>query len=163
SCHAPRSRASTLRAPARALERPRGSRAPRGPRPRRSRRPLHLRSARRDARAGTRGRASAAPRSPTRPPATAAPAAGPGLRAAKHELAQRLRATVEEYLGQAGRRHHAERVTVATRILGRDQPFLAGNAHHKRTPLLDERRSKLAVVLVRAQVAAQAQLVVELV
>ena len=66
-------------------------------------------------------------------------------------------------IGQAGRRHHAERVAVAARVLDGDQPLVAGDAHAHRAPLrLEDRRVRL-VELADAQVAAQPQQVVQMI
>ena len=50
------------------------------------------------------------------------------LRVAEEQRLERLLATFEEHLGQAARRHDAERVAVAARVLDGDQPLLAGEA-----------------------------------
>ena len=71
--------------------------------------------------------------------------------------------TSEEYLRQAARRHHAERVAITPCILRGDQPLLAGKAHEQRATLAQERLRKALVVLAFTQIAPQAQLVVEVV
>ena len=48
---------------------------------------------------------------------------------AEDELAERVGSTFQEGLGQAAGRHHAERVPVATGVLGCDQPLLACDLH----------------------------------
>ncbi len=53
------------------------------------------------------------------------------LREAQDELAQRLRPALEEHVGQARRRHHAERVAVAAGVLGGDQALLARDPHER--------------------------------
>ena len=85
------------------------------------------------------------------------------LRVAEHELAERVRAALEERLGQAAGRHHAERVAVAAGILGGDQPLLAGDPGSERAPLGEQDRGLALVVLAGAQVAAAAEDVVQLV
>ena len=85
------------------------------------------------------------------------------LREAKHELAQRIGAALEERVRQARRRHRTERVAIAARVLGRDQPLFACDAHQHGAALGEQRRGELAVVLAGAKVAADPQLVVQLV
>ena len=84
-------------------------------------------------------------------------------RVAQDELLERLGAALEEDVGQPAGRHHADRVAVAARVFGRDQPLFAGDANEQRTPLAQQRLREALVVLALAQVAAQAQLVVQLV
>src|SRR5205823_7908471 len=84
-------------------------------------------------------------------------------RVTDHELLERLGPAFEEHLRQPAGRHHAERVTVTARILRGDQPLLAGEAHEERTTLTQQRLREPFVVLALAQVAAQAELVVQLV
>src|SRR5207247_739810 len=81
----------------------------------------------------------------------------------KDELLERLGAALEEDLRQTARRHHAERVAIATRVLGGDQPLLAGEANEQRAPLGKQRLGVTRLVLAGAQVAAQPELVVELI
>ena len=50
-------------------------------------------------------------------------------------VAQRLVAALQEGVGQPGGRHRAERVAVAARVLGGDQPLLAGHPDEHRSPL----------------------------
>ena len=85
------------------------------------------------------------------------------FREAEHELAERVRAAVEECLREPARRHHAERVAVAAGVLGRDQPLVAGDPGRERTALGEQDRRLALVVLVRAQVTAAAEHVVQLV
>ncbi len=85
------------------------------------------------------------------------------LREAKHELAQRVGPALEEGLGQPAGRHHAERVAVAARVLGGEQPRLACEPDLERPSLGDEHRRERLVVLAGAKVAATAQHVVQLV
>src|SRR5581483_6238555 len=99
-----------------------------------------------EARAGLRGRERAA-----------------AARVAEHELAERVGPALEERLGEPGRRHRAERVAVAARVLGRDQPLLASDAHADGPSLREQRRAERLLVLARPQVAAQPEHVVELV
>ena len=72
------------------------------------------------------------------------------LRVSKHELAQRLRAAFEKRIGQPRRRHRAERVAVAARILGRDQPLVAGEANEQRATLREQRLGERRVVFAAA-------------
>ena len=122
--------------------------------------------------AARRGRAAPRARAPRRTPATSRPKRslasavvnGPRpLREAEHELPERVGAALEEHLGQPARRHRAERVAVAAGVLGRDQPLLARDAKHEGTALGEQRPGKRRVVLPDPAVAADAQLVVELV
>jgi hypothetical protein len=85
------------------------------------------------------------------------------FRVAQHELAQRLRSAFEERVRKAGRRHGAEPVPVPARVLGRDQPVLAGEADDDGTPVGEQRCRERRFVLAGSQVAAHAQLVVQLV
>ena len=63
-------------------------------------------------------------------------------RETRHEAEQRLVARLEEDLGQPSRRHHAERVAVAARVLGsRDQP-LARRRAGSGTPAARARASR---------------------
>src|SRR5581483_675688 len=64
------------------------------------------------------------------------------------EPAQRVGTALEEDVRQARRRHRAERVAIAARILGRDQPRLAGDAHDDGAALGEQRRGETLVVLV---------------
>src|SRR6266851_561103 len=88
-------------------------------------------------------------------------AASAGVR--RDELFERLGPALEEDLRQTTRRHHADGIAIAARILSGDQPLLAGEAHEQRTTLAQERLCKALVVFAFAQVSAQAKLVVQLV
>ena len=59
---------------------------------------------------------------------------------------QGLRAALEEDVGQPARRHRAERVAVAARVLGGDQPLLARDPDPDGAPLGDERLRERRVV-----------------
>src|SRR5581483_6544861 len=83
------------------------------------------------------------------------------LRVAQHELPQRLRPALEKHIRQPGRWHRAERVAIAPRVLGCDQPLLARDAHEYRPPLIEQRTSQRIVVLADPKIAAQAQNVVQ--
>ena len=82
---------------------------------------------------------------------------------AEDELSQRIRATLEEGVRQPRGRHRAERVAVAARVLRGDQPLLAGDPHDDGAALVEQRRGERRLVLAGTQVAADPQLVVELV
>jgi hypothetical protein len=69
----------------------------------------------------------------------------------------------EKGVGQPTRRHHAERVAVAARVLRREQPLLAREPDADRATLTNQRLGEAGVVLAVAQVAAPAQDVVQLV
>src|SRR6185437_7669681 len=74
-----------------------------------------------------------------------------------HELPQRVRPAFEKCVRKTGRRHHAERVPIATRILGRDQTLLARDPHTDGAALGLEDRGERLVELADAEVAAQPQ------
>src|SRR6185295_13512183 len=81
------------------------------------------------------------------------------LREPVHELLQRRRGLrrLEERVGQPARRHHPERVAIASGVLRRDQPLFARHPRAERAPLSNERLGEARVVLALAQVAAAAQ------
>src|SRR2546425_2383871 len=81
----------------------------------------------------------------------------------RDELLERLGPALEEDFRQTARRHHADGVAIAARILGGDQPLLACEAYEQRTTLAQERLREAFVVFAFAQVSAQAKLVVKLV
>src|SRR5204862_4271113 len=85
------------------------------------------------------------------------------LRVPENERSQRLLPALEVDVRQAGRRHHAEGVAIAPRVLGRDQALLTANANLKCPALRDLDRGECLVVFTRFQVAAQPQEIVELV
>jgi hypothetical protein len=72
-------------------------------------------------------------------------------------------AALEEDIGKSGRRHGAEGVAVAARVLGGDKPLVASDPEADGAPLVLERGGELLVELARREVAAAEQQVVELV
>ena len=76
--------------------------------------------------------------------------------AAQQGLERRV-VNLQEDLGQAARRHRADRVAVASRVLGCDQAPFACDPHHHRSPLDEQRLRQILRVFVCAQVAAAAQ------
>jgi hypothetical protein len=49
---------------------------------------------------------------------------------------ERFLASLEKRIGEAARGHRAHRVAVTARVLGGDQPLLAGDPHAHRATLL---------------------------
>ena len=84
-------------------------------------------------------------------------------RVTQHQLLECLCASFQERLRQAARRHHTEGVAVSTRVFCGDQPLLAGEAQTKRTPLGKQRLRETVLILARPEIAAQPELVVQLV
>src|SRR5262249_7713982 len=84
-------------------------------------------------------------------------------RVAEDERAQRLVGRLEKNVGEATRRHHAECVAVAPRVLGGDETLLVADARTERAALRLEHGDVRFVELARPQVAAQAEQVVQLV
>ena len=84
-------------------------------------------------------------------------------REAQDEGAQRLLACLEERIRQPGRRHRPERVAIAPRVLGCDQPLLAPDPDRDRPPLGQQDCGKCLVVLTLSQISAQPQEILELV
>ena len=79
----------------------------------------------------------------------------------RDEGAQRVGHRLEEHGGQARRRHDAERVAVAARILGGGEPLLPGDPDANGAPFRLEDRGVGLVELASAQVASQAQQVIQ--
>ena len=74
-------------------------------------------------------------------------------RIAQHELTERLGPALEERIRESGRRHRAQRVAVAARVLDRDQPLIAHDPDAHGAPLrLEDSRMRL-VELADTQVA----------
>ena len=85
------------------------------------------------------------------------------LGVAQDQPAQRLLASFEVDIRQTRRRHDPERIAIAARILGGDQALLPGDSHSQRSPLgLEHCRLRL-VELTDAEIAAEAEQVVQLV
>ena len=84
-------------------------------------------------------------------------------REATEQNAERVGHGVEERLGQAARRHHAERVPEQPCVLDRDQTILSRDPNPQRSTLGLERRRVRRVELVVAEIAATPEEVVQLV
>src|SRR5207247_11049844 len=84
-------------------------------------------------------------------------------RVAQDQLLEGLGPAFEEDRRQTAGGHDAERVAIAAGILGGDQPLLGGETHEESTTLAQEGLREPSVVLTRAEVAAQAQQVVQLI
>ena len=89
--------------------------------------------------------------------------AAPAREARDEQRASGSVARLEERLGQPARRHGAERVAVAARVLGGDQPLARPRCGRGARAARAAASRRARVVLALAQVAAQAQQVVQLV
>ena len=71
-------------------------------------------------------------------------------RPAVDELAQRRLGIrrLQERVGQARRRHDAERVAIPTGVLGRDQALLAGDVDANRAPRLEQRLRERYIIFI---------------